>query len=377
MDSSRLGAAADRSGGGGDLTVDIVISNHNYAEFLRDAIDSACGQTHPDVNVIVVDDGSTDRSREILEAYGGQVEVVLKENGGQASALNAGMERGRGECVIFLDADDQLMPHAAERVAAAFAGDRGLSKLQFRMSFIDASGRPTGAAIPSGHLQAPTGDLRLAELAFPFDLPWLPGGGSAFRSDAVRRILPIPEQDYPRQGADWYLVHLTALLGNAAWLDEACARYRVHGRNGYLQGSRLDLAHVRDSITYADATSRALAELADELGLDHAEPILSFSDLANRLISLRLEPRLHPRRDDHVGRLVADSVRAVGRRFDVSWPVKLGMVMWALAVAVAPRPVVRRLAELLLLPEGRRTWLNRLLGRLRRSSVDRPPEGNR
>jgi glycosyltransferase involved in cell wall biosynthesis len=361
-----------RSRQGADHGIDIVISNYNYAAFVTDAIESACRQTHPNVNVIVVDDGSTDNSRDRLRPYEGRVEIVLKENGGQASALNAGMARCRGDVVMFLDADDLLRPHAAARVADAFAADPGLSKLQFRMAVIDAAGRPTGVTKPTGHLRAPTGDLRRAELAFPFDLPWLPGGGSAFRADALRRILPIPERDYPRCGADWYVVHLTALLGKAALLDAVCAEYRVHGRNGYEpQDTRLDLCHVRNSIAYAEATTQALARLADELGLEHPDPILSVSDLANRLISLKLEPQLHPVPHDRAGRLVADAVRAASRRFDVTWPMKLLFVAWFLAVAASPRPLARRLGELLQFPEGRYTSFNRLLGRLRRKSGNR------
>ncbi len=363
---------------GAGLAIDIVISNHDYGAFLTDAIESACRQTHPNVRVVVVDDGSTDDSRDRLRSYKGKVDIVLKENGGQASALNAGMARCRSDVVMFLDADDVLRPHAAARVADAFAADPGLSKVQFRMAVIDAAGRPTGAMKPSEHLHAPTGDLRRAELAFPFDLPWLPGGGSAFRADALRRIFPIPERGYPRYGADWYVVHLTALLGEAVLLDEVCAEYRVHGRNGYEpQDTRLDLCHVRNSIAYAEATTRGLARLADELALEHPDPILSVSDLANRLISLRLEPQLHPVPSDRTGRLVADAVRAARRRFDVSWPMRLALIGWCLAVAVSPRPLVRRLGELLLFPEGRYASFNRLLGGLRRKSGNRRQEEER
>jgi len=352
-----------------DLAVDIVISNHNYADYLADAIESARGQTHPEVNVIVVDDGSTDDSHDRLRPYEGEVEIVLKENGGQASALNAGMERARGDVVIFLDADDMLRPQVAASAAAAMAAEPGLAKVQFRMVFVDAAGRPTGATKPTGHLAAPTGDLRAAELAFPYDLAWLPGGGTAFRAEALRRIFPIPERDYPRYGADWYVVHLSALLGPAGWRDEVCADYRVHGRNGYeLQEARLDLPHIRNSIVYAKATSRELARLADELRLERPRRILSVADLGNRIISLRLDPARHPLPGDTRRGLVADGLRAVRRRFDVSWPMKLAFVAWFLAVAVAPRPLVRRLAELLLFPAGRRDSLNRLLGRLQRAT---------
>lgn len=348
------------------IAVDVVVTNHNYARYLSEAIESACGQTHPDVHVVVVDDGSTDGSRQLLDGFADRVEVVLKEQGGQASALNAGLERCRGEVLLVLDADDRLRPQAAARVAEAFAADPGLSKVQFPMAIVDGDGRPTGEVKPGGHLQAPTGDQRRAELAFPFDLPWLPGGGTGFRTEAVRRILPIPAADYPRSGADWYLVHLTALLGEAALLGEVCAEYRVHGGNAYQQDrDEIDLDHVRESIVFAGATTRSLEALAGELGLEHQRPILSFADLANRLVSLKLEPQRHPLPADRPLGLLAKAVRASRRRTDVSWPMKALMVAWFALAALAPRPLARPLAELFLFP-GRRTRANGLLGRLQR-----------
>ncbi len=81
--------------------------------------------------MIAVDDGSTDGSPEILTAYTGRVELVFKENGGQASAVNAGFARCTGDVVIFLDADDVLLPDAAALVASAFAADPGVAKVQY------------------------------------------------------------------------------------------------------------------------------------------------------------------------------------------------------------------------------------------------------
>lgn len=347
-----------------DLVVDIVIDNHNYGAFLAEAIESARRQTHAGVKVIVVDDGSTDDSRDVIRRHEDEIDaVVLKENGGQASALNAGMERSEGDVVIFLDADDVLHPDAAARVAAAFAAEERLSKAQYRMDVIDAAGAPTGAVKPPPHLPLPSGDLRAAELACPYDLVWLATSANAFRAEALRRILPIPEEDY-RIGADWYLVHLTTLLGPVASLEEIGASYRIHGANSYEpQASRLDLAQLRRSVELARSTSRELLRLAGELGQPHPDRILSIADLANRLISVKLEPELHPVPDDRPGRLALDAVRAARRRTNVLAPMKLLFVAWFAAVAIAPRPLARRLATSFLFPQ-RRAPLNRLLGRL-------------
>jgi Glycosyl transferase family 2 len=347
-----------------EISVDIVVNNHDYGRFVSMAIESACSQTHPQINVIAVDDGSTDDSRQRLAEFGGAIEVVLKENGGQASALNAGLERCNGDVVIFLDADDVLMPEAAARVAAAFGADDELVKVQFPMEVIDAQGDPTGERKPASHLPMPSGDLRRAELAFPFDIAWLPTSGNAFRTEALRRIFPIPEHDYPFCGADWYLVHLTPLLGRVVSLEEICACYRVHGENGYeLREPQLDLSHVRATIAFAGATAPALARLADELGEERPERILSVSDLANRLVSRRLEPARHPIGGDSRRRLLADGLRAAGRRFDVPWPMRLLFAGWFVVAAISPRPLARRLAELFLFPQ-RRAPVNRVLARL-------------
>jgi hypothetical protein len=354
------------------LTVDIVVNNYNYAEYLPAAIKSALAQDHERVRVIVVDDGSSDKSRELLGRYEDRVEVVLKENGGQASALNAGMERVGGDVVLFLDADDTLAPDAATRVAAAFAADGRLAKVQYRMSVIDAEGKPTGGLKPAAHLPMPSGDLAHAELAFPYDLVWMSTSANAFRAASLRRVFPIPERDF-RICADWYLVHMATLLGSVLSLEEIGGAYRMHGANSYEpQAAELDLDHIRKTIGFARATSRELLGLAGELGLPRPDQILSVADLANRMISLKLEPESHPIREDRAGSLFRDAIRAARRRESVSATMKLMFIAWFAAMALAPRRLARSLAIGFLFPE-RRGALNRVLARQHRGEGDGEP----
>jgi hypothetical protein len=348
-----------------DLAVDIVIDNYNYGRYLPDAIESACAQTHEKVKVTVIDDGSSDGSQELLSEYGGRVDVVLKENGGQASALNAGFARCQGDVVMFLDADDTLNPGAAAEVAATFAATPDVVKVQFRTAVIDAEGRPTGAIKPAAHLPMPSGDVSEAELASPYDLVWMATSANAFRTSDLRRIMPIPENDF-RTCADWYLVHLMALLGPVVSLDSVAGAYRVHGENNYEpQAAELDIEHLRETIRFSEVTSVQLLALATALGRPRPERILSIADLANRMISLRLEPAGHPNPDDRAGRLVADAARAARRRTNVPAPMKLIFVAWFAAMAVVPRPLARRLALWFLFPQRRR-FANRVLGLLQR-----------
>ncbi len=346
------------------MLVSVIINNFNYERFLCAAIDSALGQTYDSVEVIVVDDGSTDQSRVTIDRYGDRVTAVLKPNGGQSSALNAGFAQSHGDIVIFLDADDVLLPHAAQAVVEAFNAQRNVAKVQYRMAVIDRHGRPTGEIKPPPHIPLPAGDLRRSEMNFPFDLAWLPTSGNAFSAPALRRILPIPT-DYGSVGADWYLAHVAALLGQVVSLDEVCACYRVHGHNSYeLTDHILDLEHVHRTIVYAAQTEIQIERYARQLGFDVGGRTiargLSVSSVANRMISLKLDPAFHPIQKDNVWRLFRLGVIAARGRFDVKWPMQLMFVGWFLAMAVAPRSIARWLAERFLYPE-KRTGLNHVL----------------
>jgi glycosyltransferase involved in cell wall biosynthesis len=340
--------------------VSIIINNYNYGQFLPDAIDSALNQIDCGVEVIVVDDGSIDQSRDIIGCYGDQILSVLKRNGGQASALNAGFARSQGEIVIFLDADDVLLPDIARRVSAAFRAQPDTAKVQYRMEVIDARGKRTGVVKPAPHLALRSGNLRRQVLTFPFDMTWMATSGNAFARSALEKIFPVPEEDgeQGRVGADWYVVHLAVLCGTVTSLDEVGALYRVHDRNHYEAAAPgIDLAHVRQTIAYARQTRGYIQQCAERLALPDrprtADDILSVSDLANRLISLKLDRVHHPLPGDSVGRSLLLGIRAARRRFDVSWPMKLMFCAWFVAMACAPRHIARWLAVQFMFPEAR------------------------
>ncbi len=211
-------------------SVSIVISSFEYARFLRAAIDSALAQL--DAEVIVVDDGSRDSSPELIGGYGDRLLATHKQNGGQASALNAGFARSRGETILFLDADDVLLPGAAEAVAAAL-GDGAWAKAHWPMPVIDAAGERTGAVqdaeLPAGELREAIvagGPLGEAAIGSP------PMSGNAFPRRLLERLMPIPEDPY-RTGADEYLFALAPVFGPVRLLAPQ-SLYRLHGGNDHL-----------------------------------------------------------------------------------------------------------------------------------------------
>src|SRR6266536_2227251 len=126
--------------------VSIIIDSYNYARFLREAIESALGQTYENAEVIVVDDGSTDESPEIVRSYGSRVRAILKENEGQASALNVGFGVCSGDVIVFLDCDDVLDADAAGKIAREFRDAD--AKVHWKVKVIGEDGRGTGRLNP-------------------------------------------------------------------------------------------------------------------------------------------------------------------------------------------------------------------------------------
>jgi glycosyltransferase involved in cell wall biosynthesis len=364
--------------------VSIIVNNHNYAEYLWAAIASALQQNYPSTEVIVVDDGSTDGSREVIASFGRRIIPVLKPNGGQASALNAGFAHSRGDVVIFLDADDLLRPEAAGLVAEVFRRQPGTAKVMYRMAVVDGAGQATGAVKPAPHLPLRSGDLRRAVVSAASDLVWMPTSGNAFAAHTLRRILPIPEAAYGHVGADWYLAHLAPLCGPVVFLEEIGADYRVHGRNHYevAQGT-VDLDHVRQTVRYAALTRRYIRRYAKESGIVPADSTCeerAVAALANRLISLRMAPARHPLAEDRTHNLLWMGTKAALRRSDVATAMRLLFVAWFAAMAMAPQPAVEWLARLFLYPE-QRMRMNRTLASFHRPHppdvvrIAMPPHG--
>jgi glycosyltransferase involved in cell wall biosynthesis len=205
--------------------ISVIINNYNYAQFVGTAIESALAQTYPHREIIVVDDGSTDDSRAIIQQYADRVQVVFKENGGQASAFHAGVAASRGEVICFLDSDDYWAPQLLERVAARW--DDSLAMVEWRMECVDPDGKPLGRSFP---IHTPyEGDLRPI-LTRRIYYPSTPTSGNAFARRAVEAVFPLDEAFW-RISADAPLLIGAPFYGKFAFINETLSFYRVHGGN--------------------------------------------------------------------------------------------------------------------------------------------------
>lgn len=252
--------------------VSILINNYNYERFLKEAIDSALAQTYPRLEVVVVDDGSTDNSVEIIKSYGRQIIPVFKVNGGQASAFNAGFDACQGDIICFLDSDDIFYPEKVEKTVNFLTEKMESNKfilVDHWLEKVDEKGVPLDNQKP-----APIRNYyNLYEFAckyrhFPYQVS--PSSGITLSRELATSIFPLPEQGV-RTSADGLVGRAALLLGEVHRLPEFLSKYRLHGKNNWHQvekGRERIRAYVTSQDTY----------LNEKLKEHQKKPIVSFFD---------------------------------------------------------------------------------------------------
>lgn len=213
--------------------VSVIIPNYNYAKYVREAIDSALEQTYPNVEIIVVDDGSKDDSPEILKSYGKKIKTVFQENAGVSAARNNGVRMSQGEFVAFLDADDIWFPEKIEKQIELFGKDKDLGLVHVGVENIDSEGNA---------LDSTTAGLagRISHEFLLFERAVVLGGGSG---------IMIPRKVFDELGgfdpelmtsADWDLFYRISRRYEVGFVPEILLRYRLHGSNMHGNVKRME-----------------------------------------------------------------------------------------------------------------------------------------
>jgi glycosyltransferase involved in cell wall biosynthesis len=206
-------------------TISVLIDTYNYGRFIEEALQSVLKQEFPteEVEILVVDDGSTDDTAERLKKYAGKIRYLRKENAGQASAFNLGLAHARGEIVAFLDADDYWLPGKLKRVVDEFQKHPEAGMVYHNFRKLDASGAIAegGFAGVSGFLPEDRGKLLGHDLH--------PTSTLAFRRSVLEKMLPVPEELVIQ--ADAHFTACAVFLAPVVYVAEPLAVYRIHGGN--------------------------------------------------------------------------------------------------------------------------------------------------
>lgn len=318
------------------MLVSVIITNYNYGRFLGDAIDSVLAQTYRDLECLVVDDGSTDNSREVIAARP-QVKAIFKQNGGQAQALKTGVEAARGEIVISLDSDDYLYPDACAEVAAVWKP--GLSCVHYRLSLNGDPALlwPAEPFLDSGHA---------AFLAANGYYPSPPMSGNAFARAYARELLARAEH-LDGDGVDAYLLYSAPFFGAMAYVDKALGVYRTHGGNVSMTSGRKSVRNLGDHAYYQYWAQQNAQRFAREKGFDTPARSYLVGAYPSLWMLVARDGGYDRRPLPAQGRLLTTLVAIRGFLFQpgMDAPRRLKNIAFLLALLAAPLALRRRLAR--------------------------------
>jgi hypothetical protein len=317
--------------------VSIVITCFNYGRFVGAAIEGALAQTYPRTEIIVVNDGSTDDSAQVLgrygDRYGDRVRIINQPNGGSINALNRGFAETSGDIVMFLDADDLMAPEAVAGVTSAWRP--GCAKAQYDLAIIDADGRDLGRRFCSFQ---PGYDAAAVRRSFrqTGTYRWPVTAGNAYARWFIAPFFPLTIE----HGADGTLNTVAPLYGEVVTIPRTLGSYRLHGRNLW-SGCGDDTARIPERIRHRRGEIATLREHAARKGvvlpegdvLDHELPFLNY-----RLGALKLGIDYQGSSADSITGLLASAGRAILRE-PLPARLKLAHLAWFVALGLAPRPV--------------------------------------
>src|SRR5579863_4455404 len=244
--------------------VTVLIDTYNHERFIEEAVVSVLEQDFPrsEMEILVVDDGSTDRTPEILRKFASNLRLLRKENGGQASAFNAGIPEARGEIVAFLDGDDWWAKNKLSRVVETMAGDPSLGIVGHGIVVVQQDGREQTETLRDG-FRFRANSVAGARL-FRVRRSFLGTSRMSIRAGLLRTIGRIPESIVVE--ADEYLFTLAAVLASVQILSEPLTYYRLHDGNLY-QMSRMDPERMRRKQKVIEILRQSLSGELERHGL--------------------------------------------------------------------------------------------------------------
>lgn len=229
--------------------VSIVTPAYNQAEYLAETIESVLAQDYPNIEYIVMDDGSTDATPEVIKRYKGRITSERHENVGQARTLNRGWAASTGLLIGYLSSDDRLERHAVTRLVQAFAENPNAAVSYGDFALIDTLGRRFRTVR--------TEEFDLERLTV--NLVCQPGAGALFRREVFEQAKGWTE--HLRQVPDFEFWLRASNFGQFVHVPEVLADYRVHEGSASFQPTiferSMEIVGVMESF-WAGRSGRAI-----------------------------------------------------------------------------------------------------------------------
>ncbi|MGB7067962.1 MAG: glycosyltransferase family 2 protein [Pyrinomonadaceae bacterium] len=218
--------------------VSVIIPNYNYGRYLAEAVESALNQTFPPHEVIVVDDGSTDNSLEVLAEYDGRIKVISQNNQGVGAARNAGARMATGNLLAFLDADDYWAPEKLEKQVSKFSEDPDMGLVHCGLACVDENGDRTSERDIVDGEQGWVADILLR--VEPVIVG--PGSNSLIRREVFVSVGGYDTNPNLHPSEDWELSYRVACVYKFGFVAEPLLYYRQHGGGGHTNIGRMERA---------------------------------------------------------------------------------------------------------------------------------------
>lgn len=217
----------------------VVTISFNQARYLEQTIRSVIDQDYTDVEYIVLDPGSTDGSRDIIERYRDQIDwIVYEPDDGPADGLNKGFERATGEIFAFLNSDDFLLPGALSTIAAVFEGRRDRDVVSGNALVVDKMGREINRFV----------SRRFSLNRFVYGASALAQQSTFFRADAFRKV-------------GGFNINNNVAWDGELWVDLALAGARFERIPQFISAFRLYDESISGSGKFYEAYARYLTKI--------------------------------------------------------------------------------------------------------------------
>ncbi len=320
--------------------ISVIVTCYNYGRYVAQALESALAQSYPHVQIVVVNDGSTDDSLSVISRYADRVEIIDQPNGGNIAAYNRGFEASNGDIIVLLDADDVLAPDALASVAAAWSPR--VAKVQYDLGIIDADGQDLGRKFCHFDLAY---DAQRARESFrrTGTYRWPVSVGNAYSRWYAREVFPLTKS----LGPDGVLNSVAPIYGEIVTIPRVLASYRVHGHNAWsTRGgdtqrlpARIERRRAELALMQRHAHARGVA-LPEESALDHEIAFINY-----RLMAQALGLSYTGAEQDSRARLLRAALATLLRE-RYPWQLSLAHGVWCGVLSVAPVTLAKQLIRL-------------------------------